>query len=133
MAGGVERARSAHSVARSQCRCLVIIYTRARAHARSLYRISPTHAHTHTYTQIRLKILREDRDADGNVVDDVGYEFWSTIVRAPVDESPNPQRMPKGPMNTLEGLQRVELAASDVVSCPAHTTNRPARWHQHGV
>ena len=101
---------------RSQRCCLIILYTHARARARARS-LSLSRARAHT--QIRLKILREDRDADGNVVDGVGYHFWSTIVRAPVDDSPNPQQMPEKPAETLEGWERVELAGNEVVS-PAH-------------
>ena len=88
--------------------------------------------HACTHTQIRLNILREDRDAHGNAVDGVDYHFLSTIIRAPVDDSPNPQQMPEKPAETLEGWERTELGGHEAVS-PAHTANRPARWRQHRI
>jgi hypothetical protein len=59
---------------------------------------------------IRLKILREDRDEDGNVVDEVGSEFWVTILRAQTDKNANAaeRNMPR-PVTQLEGYRRVEL------------------------
>ena len=40
--------------------------------------------------QIRLKVLRENRDAEGNIVDEVGEEFWLSLVRGPVDKNADP-------------------------------------------
>ncbi len=37
--------------------------------------------------QIRLKVLRESRDAEGNIMDEVGEEFWLSLVRGPVDKN----------------------------------------------
>ena len=81
---------------------------------------------TKTFPQVRLQILREDRDADGKVVDGAGFQFVSTIARAPLDTSPNPEHMPAKPVERLEKWTRVELDLSDVVGCRAHAQCRHA-------
>ena len=40
--------------------------------------------------KIQLKILREDRDQDGKQIDEVGTEFYLTLVRKPIETYPNP-------------------------------------------
>jgi hypothetical protein len=81
---------------------------------------------TKTRPQVQLQILREDRTADGKVVDGAGFQFFSTIVRAPLDTSPNPEQMPAKPAERLERWTRVELDLSEMVGCPAHAQCRHA-------
>jgi hypothetical protein len=81
---------------------------------------------TKTLPQVRLQILREDRDADGKVVDGAGFQFFSTIARAPLNTCPNPEQMPAKPVERLEKWTRVELDLSDVVGCRAHAQCRHA-------
>ena len=85
-------------------------------------------------SKIRLKVLREDRNEEGVVVDDVGQQFWVTIDRGPIDKNYNAaMRHPPVPINTLEGYQRVELTAEEKNSVvnrhghhhPANNSSRP--------
>jgi len=54
-------------------------------------------------SELRLKVLREQRDAEGRAVDEQGVEFWVEIERRPIDKDANPAaRNAAPPLNTLD-------------------------------
>ena len=67
-------------------------------------------------SEIRLKILREDRDENGNNIDEVGAEFCIRLERSPGVQNPSySMRKEPLPFHRLEGFRQVSVEYSGEV------------------
>ena len=71
-------------------------------------------------SEIHLKILREDRDSDGFLIDEEGYEFWVVLKRSRLlpNASSDLRKAPL-PLDFLQGFSRVQTGALDNEERPA--------------